>query len=359
MLLLAAALAAQGEVPTPTSRPERSPLPADHFTNPITLGADPFVVRHEGRYLRSFSDGKRKVGLSVSRDLTRPGPTRVVFTAPDAGPASRAVWAPEIHLLDGRWHIYFAASDGPNRNHRAFVIRSAGEDPLGPYTLHGPLYTGDDPDMKAANRWAIDMTVLELDGGRYAIWSGWSEADDDKQFLYAARMKSPLEIAAPRRRIAGNDDHLWERTEETPTSRGLNEGPQVLRHGDRVFLTYSCGASWLPTYKLGLLELTGDDPLDPACWTKHPEPVFRSTAQTFGVGHASFTTSPDGAEHWIVFHAKRSRKPGWSRAIFAQPFRFDEKGWPVFGRPVAPGAALPLPSGSAAAGEPGPGSKAK
>src|SRR5690606_13922900 len=124
-----------------------------------------------------------------------------------------------------------------------------------------------------------------------------------------------------------------------------HEAPQVLVHGGRTFLTYSCGASWLPTYKIGLLELVGDDPLDPDAWQKHPEPVFRSTPLTYGVGHASFTTSPDRREHWIVYHAKRDREPGWRRAVFVQPFGFTADGFPVFGEPIAPGAPLPLPSG--------------
>jgi GH43 family beta-xylosidase len=54
----------------------------------------------------------------------------------------------------------------------------------------------------------------------------------------------------------------------------------VFQQRDRTWLVYSCGASWLPTYKLGLLELIGNDPLNPNSWRKHPEPVFQGTDQT-------------------------------------------------------------------------------
>ncbi len=101
-------------------------------------------------------------------------------------------------------------------------------------------------------------------------------------------------------------------------------------------MIYSAAASWLPTYKLGLLELTGENPLDPAAWKKHPEPVFQSTESTFGVGHSCFVKSPDDKEWWHVFHAKRDREPGWRRSIFIQPFTFDANHFPIFGRPVAP-----------------------
>ncbi|MFM7921198.1 MAG: family 43 glycosylhydrolase, partial [Planctomycetaceae bacterium] len=97
----------------------------------------------------------------------------LVWQAPDSGPCSREVWAPELHFLDDHWYIYFAASDGRNENHQAFVLQSAGTDPFGEYTLHGPLQTGERADADAKPIWAIDMTVLQLAGRRYAVWSGW------------------------------------------------------------------------------------------------------------------------------------------------------------------------------------------
>lgn len=47
--------------------------------------------------------------------------------------------------------------------------------------------------------------------------------------------------------LCANDTHPGERTEEKIGSRGLNEGPEVLRHSGRTFLTDSCGASWTRT----------------------------------------------------------------------------------------------------------------
>ena len=117
------------------------------------------------------------------------------------------------------------------------------------------------------------MTVLELNGARYAIWSGWDAPGTDRQYLYIAEMKSPTELVGPRVRICNNDDLLWERVEPDPSKRGLNEAPQIFQSHGRTFLAYSCGASWLPTYKLGMLELIDSNPLDPAAWKKQPKPV--------------------------------------------------------------------------------------
>lgn len=319
----------------------------DQFVNPIGEGADPWVIRdpNADRYLWCFSAGNRGIAIHTSDRLTSMGQKHIVWRAPESGPVSREVWAPELHFLDDRWHVYFAASDGRNENHLAYVLRSESTDPLGPYELHGPLATGEGADGRSPNIWAIDMTVLEHRGQRYAIWSGWDAPGTDRQFLYIAPMKSPVELAGPRVRLCANDDFAWERTELGEDGRGLNEAPQVLKTTDRTLVVYSCGASWLPTYKLGGLELRGSDPLDPAAWHKFDRPLFESTEETYGVGHSCFVRSIDGREWWHVYHAKRDRRPGWRRAVFVQPMRIDEEGMPRFGRPIAAGVPLERPSG--------------
>ena len=315
------------------------------FVNPICEQADPWITQDQGHYLACFADGNRAITVQISDRLTSLGVKHVVWTAPETGPASREVWAPELHHLGAHWYVYFAASDGQNKNHKAWVLQSDANDPLGPYSLHGPLYTGDDPGMAASNCWAIDLTTLELNNRLYAIWSGWPDSHD-VQYLYIAPMKDPFTMARPRVRICANDDYLWERVDERLEGRGLNEAPEVLQHGDRTFVTYSCSGSWQPSYKVAMLELrSGGDPLNPKDWKKFPSPVFQSSAQTFGVGHNSFVKSSDGTEDWLVYHAKWSRNDGWQRTVFTQPFTWTTDGFPVFGEPVAAGKALPLPSG--------------
>lgn len=319
--------------------------PQHYFANPICEQADPWIVQYQGDYLACFSDANRAVSVQRSDRLTVLGAKRVVWTAPASGPASQEVWAPELHSLNGRWYIYFAASDGQNRDHRAWVLESLGSDPFGPYTLHGPLYTGDDPNLSSHNRWAIDLTVFDSGNRLYAIWSGWHD-EQDIQHLYIAPMRDPVTMAAPRVRLCANDEFLWERVDESPQGRGLNEAPEVLQHSGRTFVTYSCSGSWQPSYKIGLLELKpGTDPLRPEDWIKYSKPAFESTATTYGVGHNSFVKSPDDTEDWLIYHAKLDRQNDWRRAVFAQRFTWRADGLPEFGRPVASGQLLRAPSG--------------
>ena len=158
-------------------------------------------------------------------------------------------------------------------------------------------------------------------------------------------MASPTSLAGRRVRLTSPYDHAWERIRED-RREAINEAPQPLVHGGRTFLVYSCGSALLPSYKLGLLELVGPDPLDPAGWRKSPEPVFTSSETTFGVGHSSFVQSPDGTEWWHVYHAKIVRRRNFKRVIQVQPMGWSADGAPLLGVPAAAGAPLREPSGT-------------
>lgn len=315
------------------------------FTNPVYEGADPWVIKRDGVYYLCRTEGNLGVSVWKSDRLTDRGTKRVVWRAPQKGWNTGQVWAPELHHLDGRWYIYYAASDGRNANHRTGVLEARTDDPQGQYFDKGMVYTGDDVAQGTSNRWSIDATPLQLGDRLYLVWSGWP-ADEDVQYLYIAPMKDPWTVAGNRVRICDNDTYIWERVSESKAQRGLHEAPQVLIRGTRVFIVYSCSGSWEPTYKLGLLSMDRSaDPLDPGNWVKHDKPVFTGNDKVLGVGHASFVKSPDGTEDWIVYHSKLSREPGWQRAVSLQRFRWSNEGFPVFGEAVAFGTPLPVPAG--------------
>jgi GH43 family beta-xylosidase len=309
-------------------------IPRDTFSNPIYDGADPYVVRHDDVYYSINTGPGGRLEVRKSDSLIERGQCSVVWTPPRGGWNCAEVWAPELHYIRGAWYIYYAASNGQNKNHRMGVLRSLTEDPQGPYADLGQMYTGDDLAGRTHNRWAIDGTILELSDQLYFIWSGW-EDHRDIQHLYIAKMSSPASISSNRVQLCPNNCHAWEHVSEHRGERGLHEGPAILQRDGRVVLVYSCSGSWQASYKLGMLTMDADsDPMNPASWTKHSEPVFDCTAEVFGVGHCSFTTSVDGSEDWILFHSKKSRREGWDRHVHAQPFGWTADGLPDFGRPI-------------------------
>lgn len=315
------------------------------FTNPVKDGADPWITWHGNEYVSSYASGKSIV-VSRSPLLTRAGQTKAIWKAPASGWNSCCIWAPEIHFYRGRWYVYYAAGEsGPPYVHqRTGVLRSKTSDVFSEYEDMGMLYTGDTPGDAASNIWAIDMTLLEHNGRLYAIWSGWekqAETDATPQHLYIQEMTDPLIFTGKRVKLSSPEES-W----ETGGPLNLNEGPQILKHGQNLFVVYSCRESWTKEYRLGMLQLTdpGSDPLNPGNWRKNG-PVFSGSESVHGVGHASFTRSPDGTEDWIIYHSKKETKPGWRRDVRMQPFGWTAAGLPDFGRPVPAGATIKRPSG--------------
>ncbi|MDQ6635023.1 MAG: glycoside hydrolase family 43 protein [Gemmatimonadota bacterium] len=320
------------------------------FTNPLAAGADPWVVKQDGMYyyIQSIDNG-----IWVSKSATLTGvitaPPSKVWAAPTTSDTAwnRAnVWAPELHFIDGRWYIYYAAGapGSPFLSQHAGVLESTGADALGTYNDRGMLYTGDSLGTTQGNRWAIDLTTTQIGTQRYAVWSGWANnatTDKTEQQLYIAQMDSPWHVSGNRVQIAAPTE-TWEKG----TELALEEGPEFVRHGTDVMIVYSAQESWLKDYQLGRLKLqsAAADPMSPASWAK-AGPVFSGNAGVYGVGHASFTLSPDGTENWIVYHSKTSTTPGWDRNIRMQKFTWAASGEPVFGEAVLPGTTLTKPAG--------------
>lgn len=301
---------------------ERRPFP----------GQDPWVVAHDGSLLLVQSaGGNRRIVIKRFRDLERMDRNveTVIWTPTAPGAHYRQVWAPELHHIDGRWYVYFSASDGRTANQRTYAL--AGDDPLGPYEMLGQVR---DPDHDV---WAIDLTVFTHAGRHYAVWSGWEGADDGfPQNLYIAPMSNPWTICGERRCLS-RPQYDWE-----TTVAPVNEGPEVVRdpRAGRLFLLYAADASWTQAYKMGLLEWTGGDVADPRSWRKSPLPWFT------GGGHGCVVDTPAGSR--LVYHRKVTDHPGWSdREIRWAPVVWSVDGYPVVDQavPAPPSPATTAPMG--------------
>lgn len=323
------------------------------FYNPLLLTApDPWVLQHDGWYYYMNTTG---ANLTVwkTRDITdlAHAEKKVVWTPPHSGPYSRDIWAPEIHLINGHWFIYFAADNGQNRNHRIYVIENDSSDPLtGDWKFRGKV-------ADATDRWAIDPTILDDKGTHYLIWAGWPGDANGTQNIYIAHLKNPWTIDGPRAMLS-TPQYPWEEVGDLDPNGisplphvNVNEGPEILQHDGRIFLTYSASGCWTNYYELGMLSLTPSaDPMDPHSWTKSPRPVFwqNPEAAAYGPGHNGFFLSPDGKQNWIIYHANPGPNEGCGnmRSVRIQPFTWNSDGTPDFGRPVAIGKLLPKPSGT-------------
>jgi GH43 family beta-xylosidase len=305
-------------------------------TNPIISdGADPWIVFKDGYYYLTVTTGwdvevRRATRLAGTNGIGAATPA-IAFIPPS--PFNQHVWAPELHFLQGKAYIYYAADDGPNADHRMFAAEQVGQTTS--FAYKGKVFDA------TTDRWAIDGTVLEApNGALYFIWSGWPGTSDGLQNLYIAPMSNPWTISGPRV-LLSTPELAWE--------SWIQEGPEVLQRNGKVFIVYAANLSWTDNECLGMLVNTDGNYLNPTSWTKQPQPVFQTVTgavgSVYGPGHCSFTQSLDGAEDWIFYHAAQYRGAGWTRDIRMQRFTWAANGLPSFGQPVPGGSPIPYPSG--------------
>jgi len=343
----------------------QAPQPAFSQTAPLVnplvdSGPDPWITYRNGFYYFMHTTGNSlQIRKSPTLANLSHSESKIVWRAPSSGPYSRDVWAPELHFLRGSWYIYFAADAGSNASHRIWVLENQADDPLaGEWRLRGKV-------ADAADRWAIDATVFEQGSRLFMVWSGWAEDANVAQNLYIAELENPWTVKGARVRIS-TPAYAWEKVGDLigrrdpelnpglnpldPPHVDVNEGPEILRHGDKISVIYSAGGCWTDYYSMGMLTAdAGSDLLNPRSWKKSPVPVFWQSpkAGAYGPGHGSFFRSPDGSEDWMVYHANSQPGQGCGahRAPRAQRFHWNPDGTPDFGRPAAIGVPMLPPSG--------------
>ncbi len=310
-----------------------------HWPNPfIEQRADPFILRDEQYYyfVASVPEYDRLEIRRATRleDLPAALPV-VVWRKPDHGPMSELIWAPELHRVGGKWYLYFAAA--PTRElrdnmfqHRMFVLECDADDPLtGQWTEKGQVRTGFDS-------FALDATTFRHQGKQWYLWAQKSPEIAGNSNLYLSEMANPWTLCGTPLMLS-HPEYEWE-------CRGfrVNEGPAVIMHGNRLFVSYSASATD-ENYCLGLLWIDRDaDPLALANWHKIPHPVFTTSNenQQYGPGHNSFTETADG-ETVLVYHARNYTQiegdPLYdpNRHTRLKILEWDSQGMPVFGIPPA------------------------
>jgi GH43 family beta-xylosidase len=318
------------------------------FTNPLLpSGADPWSIYKDGYYYYTNTLGDR-IDVWKTKNIAdlRMSERKTIWRPPANMMYSKEIWAPEIHFLNGKWYIYFAADDGKNDHHRIYAIENSGDPMKDEWIFKGKISDGSD-------KWAIDGSVFFLKEQLYMVWSGWEGDVNGRQDIYIARMADPLTISGKRVRLS-TPALDWERHGDlndphNPPHVDVNEGPQVLIHGDHIFLIYSASGCWTDYYSLGMLTANlNSDLLDPSAWKKSPAPVFTQSRKNdvFAPGHNSFFKSPNGKEDWILYHANDDPGQGCGkfRSPRAQRFTWKKDGTPDFAVPVKTGQPLVIPN---------------
>ncbi|WP_372634531.1 family 43 glycosylhydrolase [Cohnella sp.] len=316
-------------------------MQATEYSNPVVeQRADPWIYKHSDGYYYFTASVPEYDRIELRKSATIQGIADakpvVCWRKRERGPLSANIWAPEIHFIDGKWYIYFAAAHTTETNeglfdHRMYVLENESADPTeGTWTEKGQIKTNWES-------FSLDATTFEHGGVRYLVWAQKDPDIPGNSNLYIAPMSNPWTIEGKQVMIT-KPEYDWE-----VIGFLVNEGAAVLKRNGKIFISYS-GSATDHHYCMGLLWADENrDLLDPASWHKSERPVFVTNEATgqYGPGHNSFTVSEDGRSDVLVYHARNYKEivgdPLYdpNRHARAQILQWDENGMPVFGSPVA------------------------
>ncbi|PGT84869.1 MULTISPECIES: glycoside hydrolase family 43 protein [Bacillaceae] len=305
----------------------------------IEQRADPWIYKHTDGYYYFTASVPEYDRIELRRSKTIEGLTnadaKVVWVKHESGLMSANIWAPEIHYIDGKWYIYYAAARTSETkdglfDHRMFVLENSSANPLeGEFIEKGQIKT----------KWesfALDATSFEHKGVRYLVWAQKDPEIFGNSNLYISEMENPWTLKGEQVCIT-TPEYDWEKIGFL-----VNEGAAVLKRNGRIFITFSASATDF-NYCMGILTADeNSDLLDPSSWHKTSEPVFVTSEETgqYGPGHNSFTVSEDGSQDILVYHARNYKEiegdPLYdpNRHTRVQPISWNEDGTPHFGVPV-------------------------
>ena len=275
------------------------------FNEPwILQRADPYILRHtDGQYYFTATVPEYD-RLVLRRSSTLAGlanaPETEIWHKHESGVQSEHIWAPELHFLDGKWYIYYSASDKDDIwALRPYVLVCEDRDPVtGRWTELGKMKRADE-DPFSFEDFSLDATVFENHGKRYYVWAEKVGTGKKISNLYIAEMEQPDKLRTVQVLLTG-PDYDWERV-----GFWVNEGPAAIKRDGKIFLTYSASETGID-YCVGMLSIDeNEDLLDPRKWKKERYPVLKTDAslQIYGPGHNSFTVDEEGNDI-MVYHAR-------------------------------------------------------
>ncbi|MBQ7603408.1 MAG: glycoside hydrolase family 43 protein [Clostridia bacterium] len=261
------------------------------YVNPVfgnNAGADPFVLKYNGvyyLYCSNYAPNNLGHWVFTSTDLVN-WTMKGQCAGEMWGAAAGTYWAPEVFEKDGKFYMVVTAG-----RHIGFAVADS---PLGPFIPEDNYITD-----------GIDGHVFEDEDGRmylYYVYNG----------IHGCELNDDIVTVKP-----GTDKLLFRASAAWEVTTA--EGPFVVKHNGKYYLTYSGDTYTSENYAVGYA--TSDSPLgDYVRYAANP--VMNKTSVIHGTGHHCFVSSPDGSEMFIVFHCHKAPGTVGPRTICIDRVRF-------------------------------------
>ena len=273
--------------------------------------ADPFVTKgSDGYYYFTASypmygkddpEGYDRIILRRAKDIDSlaQADEKVIWDEKDSDKSFRFIWAPEIHEINGKWYVLFAASGSENNvwDIDCHIIMCNGNNPYNDPWIDKGKFQACEGDDFSFRGFSLDMTHFECKGKHYVAWA--QNGGNSNIYLATINPDEPWKTTCPAMLLT-KPEYDWERV-RIP----VNEGPSAMNRGGKIFLAFSASATG-PEYCIGLMYADENaDLTNINSWTKLSSPLLTSDDLDgeYGPGHNSFVKDENG--DWIhIYHSR-------------------------------------------------------
>lgn len=270
-------------------------IPKGYYQNPLMEGADPFILADEDKYYLYATNADDGFKVFVSEDMSEWEDKGYCLQKGNVK-GDKWFWAPEIIKKDNKYYMVYSSEE-----HIAIAVADS---PLGPFTQKEKKWLSEELGIDG-------HFFVDDDGTIYLYFVRF----DNGNVIYMAKMKDDL---------SGFDEggeRFLIRAEEEWETRDCSvvEGPFVLKHHEKYYLTYSANHTRSPDYAVGYA--VSESPYGPFIKYKG-NPILHKTEFVNGVGHHSFTRSHNKDELVCVYHCHYNKRQFQPRLVCVDRAQF-------------------------------------
>ena len=227
-------------------------------------------------------------------------------------------WAPEVYHVKGKYIMYYSANE--------HLYAATSSSPKGPFVQVGSYQMGsilDKSDEKCIDSHVFFDVKANGDTIAYIFFVRFTDGNCIWQAKLSDDFITPV-AGTLRKCFAASQS--WEQKEGK-----VNEGPNVIKHRNTYYLTYSGNDYRCQDYAVGYATTTN---IASGSWTKYSgNPILRRWDDLVGTGHHSLFYDKDGALR-IVFHAHNSTESVQTRLMYIGTMQFRGRNLEMLSDPI-------------------------